>query len=297
MRRPIPSALPGASALTRLSPLSGISALRGVSGLPGVSGLSAVSGPLRTAVVEAAVLTGRLALYPTGVRPERPGSASAGPAGPELPGPPPVLLLHGLIDNRSVFTLLRRALRRHGRPEVACVNYSPLTRDVRAAAETLGERIEELRARTGHRRVDVVGHSLGGLIARYHVQRQGGDARVRTLVTLGTPHAGTRAVPPVAAPPLIRQLRPGSEVLTELAGPAPGCRTLFVSFWSDSDPLMVPRETARLDHPDLRCRGVRVRGVGHLALPVHPAVIAQVRTELAGVDADAAKRAESVDVA
>ncbi|MCZ7417095.1 MULTISPECIES: esterase/lipase family protein [unclassified Streptomyces] len=287
MRRPVPSALAGTSALTRLP---GISAL---------SGLSAVSGTLRTAVVEAAVLTGRLALYPTGVRPERPGSdrAAAGRPRPEFPGPPPVLLLHGLVDNRSVFTLLRRSLRRHGRAEVVCVNYSPLTRDVRAAAETLGERIEELRARTGHRRVDVVGHSLGGLIARYHVQRQGGDARVRTLVTLGTPHAGTRAVPPVAAPPLIRQLRPGSEVLAELAGPAPGCRTLFVSFWSDSDPLMLPRETARLDHPDLRSRGVRVRGVGHLALPVHPAVIAQVHAELADADDVAAKRAESVDVA
>ncbi|WP_324274364.1 esterase/lipase family protein [Blastococcus brunescens] len=36
----------------------------------------------------------------------------------------------------------------------------------------------------------VVGHSLGGLIARYHVQRQGGDRRVESLVTLGTPHEG-----------------------------------------------------------------------------------------------------------
>ena len=46
---------------------------------------------------------------------------------------------------------------------------------------------------TGAQQVHVVGHSLGGLVARYHVQRLSGDARVHTLVALGTPHQGTMA--------------------------------------------------------------------------------------------------------
>jgi len=46
----------------------------------------------------------------------------------------PILLVHGLIDNRSVFTLLRRTLRRRGFGRVLTVNYSPFTPDVRAAA-------------------------------------------------------------------------------------------------------------------------------------------------------------------
>ncbi|MER7914193.1 alpha/beta fold hydrolase [Streptomyces sp. NPDC096068] len=247
---------------------------------------------MKATALEIAILTGHLVLYPTGIVAERlapaPSDASdGGPDGRPGQGPArgrrPVLLLHGFVDNRSVFVLLRRSLARHGRDGIESLNYSPLTCDLRAAAELLGRRVEEIRARTGHAEVDIVGHSLGGLIARYYVQCLGGDARVRTLVMLGTPHAGTTVARLATAHPLVRQMRPGSGVLRELAGPAPGCRTRFVSFWSDLDQVMVPVETARLDHPDLLVHNVRVSGIGHLALPVHPTVAAGVREAL---DAD-----------
>ncbi|MCI0385311.1 alpha/beta fold hydrolase [Streptomyces sp. CNQ085] len=261
---------------------------------------------LRAAALEAASLASRTLLYPAGMAQERCAPASpAGGAGRDglvRPGPPPegrrggaetgdtgsregencppVLLLHGFIDNRSVFTLLRRSLVRNGWRDIRAFNYSPLTCDVRCAAERLAEYVDEVCASTGHRRIDVVGHSLGGLIARHYVQRMGGDARVRTLVTLGTPHSGTRVAPLMSAHPIVRQLRPESDVIEELAGPAPGCRTRFVAFWSDLDQLMVPVETARIDHPDLDSRSVRVSGLGHLTLPAHWEVAAGIRREL-----------------
>lgn len=82
------------------------------------------------------------------------------------------------------------------------------------------------------------------------------------------------------AHPIVRQMRPGSAVIEELTGPAPGCRTQFVSFWSDLDHLMDPLETACVEHPDLLAQNVRVSGVGHLALPVHPAVATGIRQAL-----------------
>jgi pimeloyl-ACP methyl ester carboxylesterase len=238
---------------------------------------------LKATALEIAILAGHLLLYPSGIAQERRST-------PTLPGPdtaqlpteakPPVVLLHGFIDNRSVFVLLRRSLAQHGRHQVESLNYSPLTCDIRTAAELLGRHIEGICERTGSRQVDIVGHSLGGLIARYYVQRLGGDLRVRTLVTLGTPHSGTRVVPLANAHPIVRQMRPGSPILEELARPAPGCRTHFVSFWSDLDHLMDPLETACIDHPDLLAQNVRVSGVGHLALPVHPAVATGIRQAL-----------------
>ncbi|MFB6842388.1 esterase/lipase family protein [Streptomyces sp. NPDC056361] len=243
--------------------------------------LTKVTALMKATALELAVLTGHLVLYPSGVVAER--LSAAPPPDSPLAGRRPVVLLHGFVDNRSVFVLLRRALTRHGRDCVESLNYSPLTCDLRAAAGELGRRVEEITARTGQPQVDIVGHSLGGLVARYYVQRLGGDARVRTLVTLGTPHAGTTVAPLADAHPLVRQMRPGSEVLRELAGPAPGCTTRFVSFWSDLDQVMVPVETARLDHPDLLVHNVRVSGIGHLALPVHPTVAAGV---LEALDAD-----------
>ncbi|MFD3959083.1 MULTISPECIES: esterase/lipase family protein [Streptomyces] len=248
---------------------------------------------LAATVLELVVLTGHLAAYPFGIAQERPARRPAPDPGPgpaprpglrPLPGSPdaerPVVLLHGFIDNRSVFVLLRRALARHGRRHLASLNYSPLTRDLRTAAELLGRHVEEVCARTGQREVDIVGHSLGGLIARYYVQRLGGDHRVRTLVTLGTPHGGTAVAPGAGIHPIVRQMRGGSPLIEELRRPAPGCRTRFVSFWGELDQVMVPVETACVDHPDLDAVNVRVTGIGHLALPVHPAVATAVREAL-----------------
>ena len=240
---------------------------------------------LKATALEIAILAGHLLLYPSGVLQERrapavPLPSRDGPAQLPTETKPPVVLLHGFIDNRSVFVLLRRSLLQHGHQRVESLNYSPLTCDIRTAAELLGRHIEEICERTGSRQVDVVGHSLGGLIARYYVQCLGGDLRVRTLVTLGTPHSGTRVVPLADAHPIVRQMRPGSDVLEELTRPAPGCRTHFVSFWSDLDHLMVPLETACIDHPDLMAQNVQVSGVGHLALPVHPAVATGIRQAL-----------------
>ena len=199
----------------------------------------------------------------------------------------PIILVHGLVDNRSVFTLLRRGLRRTGFGRVLTLNYSPFTHDVRRAAARLEDLVQRTCEETGYERVHVVGHSLGGLIARYYVQRLGGDARVHTLVTLGSPHAGTHAARllPTA---LVRQLRPGSDLLQELAAPAPGCRTRVVSYWSDLDALIVPKRSARLEHPDLAVRNVLVRGVGHMSLAISGQVVHEITRLLAHLDPDGA---------
>ena len=197
----------------------------------------------------------------------------------------PILLVHGLVDNRSIFGLLRRGLARRGFGSIFAMNYSPLTTDVRAAAALLGEQVEAIIEATGYERIHVVGHSMGGLIARYYVTRLGGDERVHTLVTLGTPHAGS--VLAYALPtPLLRQLRPGSALLRELEQPAPGCRTRFIAYWSDLDQLVIPSENAALHHPDLQVRNVALRGVGHASLPILGSVVHEISTALAHLDHD-----------
>lgn len=197
----------------------------------------------------------------------------------------PIICLHGVVDNRSIFTVLRRSLRGRGFGRVYALNYSPLTEDITVVAGRLSELIDDVCAQTGYDRVHIVGHSMGGLVARHYVQRLGGDRHVHTVVTLGTPHAGTAAAR-VVPWPVARQMRPGSDLLTELAEPAPGCRTRFVAIWSDLDQLVLPQRNARIEHVDLRARNVLIRGVGHMSLPVDRRVVQEISLALAQLDHD-----------
>jgi triacylglycerol lipase len=196
----------------------------------------------------------------------------------------PILLVHGIVDNHSIFTLLHRALRRRGFATVSTYDYGVLTRDVPTAASLLGRAIEKLAADTGYERIHVIGHSLGGLIARYYVQRLGGDARVHTLVTLGTPHHGTELARPFRMLPLLDQLAPDSSIIRELAEPAPECRTRFVAFYSDIDHVVRPTRNARLDHPDLQVRNIPVTRVGHLSMPNNGQVAFRITSALTQLD-------------
>jgi len=264
------------------------------------SGARALLSPdgARAVAVEAAWVTTHLALYPWGVLQERRAQVSdrhrLDHLSPEQRGlligdieaaGTPIILVHGLVDNRSIFTVLGRSLTRRGFDRVLTLNHSPLTGGVRRAAKSLGALVEEVSEFSGYERVHVVGHSMGGLIARYYVQRLGGDARVHTLITLGSPHSGT--IPAAVVPlPLVRQLRPGSDIITELAEPARGCRTRMVAVWSDLDQLIVPQRNARITHPDLNARNVLVRGVGHMSLPVDGRVVREISSTLAHLDHD-----------
>ena len=245
-------------------------------------------------LTELAWVGAHLLMYPLGTRTEtlrpdpriRPGEQPPGAralfAADPLAARIPVVLVHGLVDNRSVFSVMRRGLRKRGFTQICSWNYSPLLTDVARGAADLGARIEEICEQTGHDRVHVVGHSLGGLIARFHVQRQGGDRRVESLVTLGTPHRGS-ILAHVLPTPLVRQLRPGSPVLRELEEPAAGCATRMTAIYSDLDQVVVPTRSGRCDHPDLRARNLLFHGVGHMSLPRHGAVVDEVAATLAGV--------------
>lgn len=286
-----PAAAPGSLGSLAATAWSGLSYVARTMGVPrGLRGLA----------VEVAYTAVHLWVYPWGLLDEalRPGGVHAHHRTDTLPpnqrsrlvsdvdgSATPVLLVHGIVDNRSIFVHLARVLRRRGHGTVQAVNYSPmtaLTGDIRAAARDLGEHVERLCAVAGVDRVHVIGHSLGGLIARYYVQRLGGDARVDTLVTLGTPHRGSQIahlLPPAVVP---RQLQPGSDLLTELTEPATGCRTRFLAVWSRMDQLIIPQRNARLEHPDLQVTNVRLDHVGHMAMTIDPEVVHLVACTLAG---------------
>ena len=263
-------------------------------------GVRAMASPTMIAgtVAEAAWVTAHLLTYPFGLAADPRRGNAHGYGVEHLPpvqrgllisdleaAGTPILLVHGLVDNRSIFTLLRKGLLRRGFGQVSTMNYNSLRGDVRTIAARLAEEVEALVAETGYERIHIIGHSLGGLVARYYVTRLGGDERVHTLVTLGAPHSGTYAA--YAWPSALgRQLRPGSGLARELRRPAPGCRTRFIAYWSDLDEIVLPHENAAIAHPDLDAHNVKLHGVGHVSLPIVGSVVHGISTALAHLDSD-----------
>ncbi len=121
-------------------------------------------------------------------------ASAARPAGffrlPGGEGPRPIIVIHGYAMNRANFLLLAYRLRAAGLGPVYGFEYWTLGR-VAAGARKLGWFVDEVRDATGAREVDLIGHSMGGVVARYYVSLAGGDPHVHQLITLGSPHAGT----------------------------------------------------------------------------------------------------------
>lgn len=140
---------------------------------------------------------------------------------------PPILLIHGFLGTRGSMYQLERRLVDDGFVVVSFNIGTLNVRDIRRSAFMIHRKIERVLAQTPYQKIDIVGHSMGGLIGLYYVKKLGGHERVRKLVMMGTPVRGTWiALAGVATLGLWStsswQLLPRSRFLDELAqGPVP----------------------------------------------------------------------------
>ena len=199
----------------------------------------------------------------------------------------PIILLHGYFHNRSGFLVMRRALRRNGFRHVYTMNYNVIGHEVEELASQLQGYVENILNRTGATRVHLVGHSLGGLVARTYVQEFGGDKRVHTCITLGTPHAGTYAAW-AGRGRAARQLRPGSQLLKRLNTSKFSGDTRFISYYSNLDPLVVPASSAKLTAKALHAQNVLVKDHMHMSLLLSGELVRSVLVALSNLDLAAA---------
>ncbi|MEB3166565.1 MAG: alpha/beta hydrolase [Cyanobacteriota bacterium] len=161
---------------------------------------------------------------------------------------PPLVLVHGLLDTPAVFGGLRREL--GGGRQPLLIPDLPLRlgrTGVMEVAELLGSHIE---AAFGRREpLDLLGFSMGGVIARCWIQLLGGHGRTRRFLSVGSPQQGTlTALPwPGRIFPGIADLRAGSALLERLNGDLEPLRRIEChSFYSAIDLVVLPGWSAVL---------------------------------------------------
>jgi len=140
---------------------------------------------LRAFIVECAVTSLLTLTVPLAFRRQRVRSLDGGDARR------PVILVHGYAQHTANFLWLMRRLRRDGWLHLYSVRHTAIGGDIERSAPRLGEAIDRIRRESGAPVVDVVAHSMGGLVARACLRARGRSSGIGRLITLGTPHQGT----------------------------------------------------------------------------------------------------------
>jgi triacylglycerol lipase len=198
----------------------------------------------------------------------------------------PVVVVHGYMQNRVDFLRLARACARRGLGPVYGFNY-PWFATVHGNARRLARFCDAVRRETGAERVDLVAHSLGGLVTMEYLHEVGIE-RVRRVATIASPHGGVMWRGPIvgACGP---QMRRGCEFLVDRASRpvAVPCLSVF----STHDNVVHPPATSMLAP-----RGARdhaVDHVGHLSILFDPRAVSAVVDFLAAPEG-ASERARRI---
>lgn len=105
----------------------------------------------------------------------------------------PVLLVHGYLCNHRVWDDAISVLRVAGHPVMA-VDLEPLFVSIDDYTTAIERAVVQVLETCQTDRLVLVGHSMGGLAIRAWLRSRGSqpDRRVARIVTLGSPHQGTR---------------------------------------------------------------------------------------------------------
>jgi triacylglycerol lipase len=166
------------------------------------------------------------------------------------------------------------------------------TGNIATSAHELAAFVSNLLARTGARRVDIVGHSEGGMMPRYYIKFLGGAHKVSKLVALAPSNHGTLNPATfggaLAGCLACAQQQTGSSFLTALnAGdetPPPVDYTVIETIY---DEVIIPYPSAFLAGPASRVTNITLQQrcpgdlVGHLGITTDPVALQWVENALA----------------
>ena len=176
------------------------------------------------------------------------------------PQPMPVLLVHGFMCNHRLWDRVAAVLVAKGHP-VLRVDLEPMFTSIDRFAPLIEDAVVDLCDHTEQKQVALIGHSMGGLAIRAWI-RAYGTARVAQVITLGTPHRGTKTIQPMSTPNG-QQMAWHSDWLASLAASeTQSVRDLITIGLTTQDNIAFPQREQVIPG----CRVKVFRAMGHLQM-------------------------------
>ena len=182
-----------------------------------------------------------------------------------------VIFVHGLGGGSGNFLPMQIYFRWRGRTCTYAVSFAS-EEGVQQMADELAAFVRwvtETQGLPGPQSVDLVAHSMGGLVCRAALEDPEIAACVGRVITLATPHQGTEMARLTQTPRSL-DLRPNSPLIARLDQQLPWARSPgapeLISMWSESDVVLMPPESAQVEG----ATNLRRDGYTHYTFLLHP---------------------------
>ncbi len=160
----------------------------------------------------------------------------------------PVVFVHGYTGSASNWTTAMSLFRAGGysSSELFAYEYNSYG-DNRTNAQGLATFVDNVRARTGASQVDIVNHSMGGLVSLWYLKQLGGAAKTRHLASIAGANHGTTYAGACLIYVTCQQMYPGSSFINTLsAGDETPGATKYATWYSPCDGIIIPYTSTAL---------------------------------------------------
>ncbi|QLE70717.1 alpha/beta hydrolase [Streptomyces rectiverticillatus] len=172
------------------------------------------------------------------------GTAEAAPART------PVVFVHGYLSDAVIWDSARTAFRSAGYQDGELFSYAyDFLASNEASARGLAGFVAKVKKDTGAQQVDIVNHSMGGLVSLWYAKELGGAADIKHMASLaGSNHGTYTAGLCTVVSPSCREMTPGSAFLGRLASgdETPGAVD-YRTWYSPCDGVINPFTSTVLD--------------------------------------------------
>lgn len=156
----------------------------------------------------------------------------------------PILLVHGYMNHSSVWVLFKKQMESLGFGPIYTINLGHPFRSIRAYADKVKLKVEEIAKETGRRDIVLIGHSMGGLVSSFYAGTLAPSNTVTDVITIGSPLNGT-PVAHIGIGPNAREMQPNSALLKEMREAIALRKDIrFFHMATKSDQLVIPGASA-----------------------------------------------------
>jgi pimeloyl-ACP methyl ester carboxylesterase len=169
----------------------------------------------------------------------------------------PVLIVGGTYAAEMLYWILESRLDKDGYTYRFFELPSHGTLDINASADKLKETVDAFLRETGASKLHLIGHSQGGIVARTYIHRHAGQNTVESMISLASPHKGTKFVETDAAKllgcpgaPPCEQMKVGSPLIQQINNRPPGDLIYYTNFVTNNDSFVTPLMNGTMDGCD-----------------------------------------------